>query len=204
VADAKNKLEAIGLTRRKAALIGALAVVLAGLVYRQLGGSKPDEMATTVSDSKQAPPASQAPAAGSSTSVAAVPVDDALDEALVEFDQSKWQVPELEKVIAFDPFALPKSFPQPPRAVVDPALAAEGGDASAAALQAEQLASAVDQMQSQLQELQQRGVHVIVNLNDEYVAMIGDRTVHVGDEINGFVVTAIEPDGVRIERKAVQ
>jgi hypothetical protein len=59
-------------------------------------------------------------------------------------------------------------------------------------------------MQKQLEELQQRGVHVIVNLRDEYVAMIGDRTVHVGDEINGFIVTAIEPDGVRVERKGIE
>jgi hypothetical protein len=34
--------------------------------------------------------------------------------------------------------------------------------------------------------------------------VIGDRTIHVGDEINGFIVTAIEPDGVRVEGKAVQ
>jgi hypothetical protein len=31
--------------------------------------------------------------------------------------------------------------------------------------------------------------------------MIGDRTVHVGDEINGFTVTEIDPKtGVRVER----
>jgi hypothetical protein len=31
--------------------------------------------------------------------------------------------------------------------------------------------------------------------------MIGDRTLHVGDEIDGFTITAIEADGVRVERK---
>jgi hypothetical protein len=52
--------------------------------------------------------------------------------------------------------------------------------------------------------LQERGVNVIVRGRDEYVAMIGNRTVHVGDDIDGFTVTAIEPDGVRVERKIQQ
>ena len=47
----------------------------------------------------------------------------------------------------------------------------------------------------------QRGVHVIVREGDQYVAVIGDRMLHVGDEINGFTVTAIDPDGVHVERK---
>ena len=36
------------------------------------------------------------------------------------------------------------------------------------------------------------------------MAMIGDRMVHVGDEINGFTVTEIDPQGVHVERKATQ
>ena len=56
----------------------------------------------------------------------------------------------------------------------------------------------------QLEELKQRGVHVIVSKNDQYVAMIGDRMIHVGDEINGFTVTAIDPEGVRVERKEAE
>ena len=66
---------------------------------------------------------------------------------------------------------------------------------------ASQLADTVAKLQTELEELRQRGVSVIVKQHDEYVAMIGDRTIHVGDEINGFTVTAIEPDGVRVERK---
>ena len=53
----------------------------------------------------------------------------------------------------------------------------------------------------QLEELKQRGVHVIVREGDQYVAWIGDRMLHVGDKINGFTVTAIDTDGVHIERK---
>jgi hypothetical protein len=65
-----------------------------------------------------------------------------------------------------------------------------------------QLAEAIEQLRMELETLQQRGVQVILRHRDQYVAMIGDRTVHVGEEIDyGFVVTAIEPDGVRVERK---
>ena len=53
----------------------------------------------------------------------------------------------------------------------------------------------------ELAALQARGVNVIVRGRNEYVAMIGDRTLHVGDEFEGFTITAIEPDGVRVERK---
>ena len=53
----------------------------------------------------------------------------------------------------------------------------------------------------QLEELKQRGVHVIVLEGNDYVAWIGDRKLHVGDTINEFTVTAIDPDGVHVERK---
>jgi hypothetical protein len=205
VAESKTTLEQIGLTRGKAALIGVLALMLGGVVYRQIGGS--DEHIPAVSS---AAPAQQAPANQPAPANAVTPVsvgqptDASLESALAELDQTKWQSPDLNAVIAYDPFALPSSFPQPQLGELDPTLAAEGGDATSAAQKAQELAEAVEAMQVQLVELQERGVHVIVNLNDEYVAMIGDRTVHVGDEINGFVVTAIEPDGVRVERKTVQ
>jgi hypothetical protein len=34
--------------------------------------------------------------------------------------------------------------------------------------------------------------------------MIGDRTLHVGEEIEGFTVTKIDPGGVVVERKATE
>ncbi len=67
------------------------------------------------------------------------------------------------------------------------------------------MAEAVAQLQMQLRELEQRGVQVIVRERDQYAAMIGDRVVHVGDEIDGFTVTVIDPtSGVRVERKSTQ
>jgi hypothetical protein len=60
------------------------------------------------------------------------------------------------------------------------------------------------QHQRQWQELKQRGVHVIVRQHDEYVAVIGDQTVRVGDEVNGYTVTQIDSQGVQVERKPAQ
>jgi hypothetical protein len=78
---------------------------------------------------------------------------------------------------------------------------ADGGRGALAAASAEQLADELQRLQSQLDELKNRGVHVIVSVSGEYVAMIGDRMVHVGDQINEFTVTEIDPSGVRVERK---
>jgi hypothetical protein len=45
-------------------------------------------------------------------------------------------------------------------------------------------------------------VHVILGEGDHYVAWIGERKLHVGDEINGFIVTAIDLySGVSIVEK---
>jgi biotin-(acetyl-CoA carboxylase) ligase len=74
--------------------------------------------------------------------------------------------------------------------------------AAAAADDAKKLAEEVMKLHMELEELQQQGVHVIVRDGDQYAAVIGERMLHVGDKINDFTVTAIDPDGsVHIEKK---
>lgn len=204
MAETKTTLQQAGLTRGKAVLIGLLAVALLGVLYLQYGASDVgDTTSSLASKNRRRPRLPSAPASASQSTAADQHGDSGWHHALAELDAARWPQPKLSEVIAYDPFALPAAFPKPPRAIIDPQLA-EGGDPSDAALQAQQLADAVEQMQRRLEELQQRGVHVIINLRDEYVALVGDRTIHVGDEINGFIVTAIEPDGVRVERKALE
>ena len=118
-------------------------------------------------------------------------------------DAARWKSPDLESVVDYDPFALPATFPKP-RAIEATGENAEGLVAAAAAKDAKKLADAIYQMQTELQALKERGVQVIVREGDQYVAMIGDRTVHVGEDINGFTVTEIDPGGVVVERKASQ
>jgi hypothetical protein len=203
----------VGLTRGKAATIGVLAVVLVGVVYIQYGSSD-DRIAVLDAEPPAAPPPQPAaaspavpvPAAAAESSTAAAITDDEEQTAVTaQFEESKWKSPQLTMVVAYDPFALPSAFPQPVRTAAG-SEAVEGGDGSAenAETAAAKLAEAIESLQGELRALQERGVHVIIRGRDEYVAMIGDRTIRVGDEINGFVVTAIEADGVRVERKLAE
>ena len=118
-------------------------------------------------------------------------------------DEARWKSPNLSDVVDYDPFALPKAFPQPRFADAD-ATKAEGLIAAAAEDDKRKFADELAKQQMEWQELKQRGVHVIVRQQDQYVAVIGDQTVHVGEEVNGYIVTAIDSQGVHVERKTKQ
>jgi hypothetical protein len=205
VAKAQTTSQQMGLTRGKAILIGVLSVALVVIVYVQYsrlsgGAAAPasEAAASTPLSTRAARPSRSARVKAEAASVDS---DGATQAALLEFDQAKWKPPELARVVAYDPFALPASFPQPPRLVDDSADAIGETSEAMAEARAKEQADALEELQAQLEDLQQRGVHVIFSQNQQYVAMIGDRTVHVGDEINGFTVTEIDPKaGVRVER----
>jgi hypothetical protein len=215
VADGLNTEKKNGLTRGKAILIAVLAVVLVAILYIQFGPSGGDGSTATVEYHPPGPPAGAKPAPASvSTSPAspavtpavaispkAIPGKDAATVPII--DETRWKAPAVNAVVSYDPFALPPTFPQAGRKSQDPKFA--GPDAliqEAAANDAKRLAEAIDKLRLQLKELEARGVHVILRDGDEYVAMIDDQVLHVGDVINGFTVTAIDPkNGVYVERK---
>jgi hypothetical protein len=117
-------------------------------------------------------------------------------------DETRWKSPNVSSVVAYDPFALPSSFPQPGKKTAAGNLASpEALLQEQAATDAKKLAEEIKKVRLQLKELEARGVHVIFRQGDQTAAMIDDRTIHVGDEINGFTVTAIDPNGVHVERK---
>jgi hypothetical protein len=201
VAEAKTSLKN-SLTRGKAILIAVLAVVLVVILYVQFGsaGQKPGAgtasyhpprpavaaQAANSTDAQLTPRTAKIPSnAEANKDAAAAPVIDA----------AHWKSPKLEKIVAYDPFALPGAFPQPPKKVAAGTTGKDGLIAAAAADEAKRLADAVELRIKELEELRQRGVHVIVGEGDHYVAWIGERKLHVGDDINGFTVTAIDPDG---------
>jgi hypothetical protein len=206
VAETQNKSQKGGLSRGKIALIAVLAVVLLVVLYLQYGGSDAATSVATKSNgnhgrsgaitTKRPSPAPTGKKgqvdSGSPTAVAAV------------VDEAAWKSPKLTDVVDYDPFALPATFPKPPVAELNGAKG-DGLVAAATANDAKKMAEAVAELQMQWEELKQRGVHVIVRERDQYTAMIGDRMVHVGDEINGFTITAIDPtNGVHVERKAAR
>ena len=209
MAEEKALAERIGLTRGKAGLIGVLAVALVVVMYIQYGPSNSDEFVVVAEEASYSPPLPRrpiaaAPAAPTSRPAKPEPAAEASSESTSTSQllvSSQWKAPDVATIVEYDPFALPPAFPQPLRMVNGQALSSEGLVAADAATRATALADTVAKLQTELDSLRQRGVSVIVKQHDEYVAMIGDRTIHVGDEINGFKVTAIEPDGVRVESK---
>jgi hypothetical protein len=189
----------IGLTRGKAAIIAVLAVTLVVVVYVKYGppvGNGRSSGLVGAYISRGATRSSSV--APDSTSATRQQPSSASKLFSTAADASRWKSPDLSVVLAYDPFALPSEFPRSSQAsgASHPAQATEASVADA-----DQMAEAIESLRLELEQLQQRGVHVILRGRDEYVAMIGDRTIHVGDEISGFTVTAIEADHVRVERK---
>jgi hypothetical protein len=203
VAKSTTTSQQLGLTRGKAILIGVLAVALLGVIvvqYRRFSGGAPQvAAAATPRRSPKTRPA-QPRAAATKQPASIQKPDGVADAALREFDQMKWKSPTLAEVIAYDPFALPSAFPQPPRFI-----GADGANTSetlSAEEQAQQIVDALAELRMQLEELKQRGVHVILGKDGQYVATIGDQRIQVGDDINGFTVTEIDPkNGVHVEWK---
>lgn len=199
--EPRTFVQKIGLTRGKAMLIALLAVVLVGVIYVQIARfSDGDIVAASADAPEYRPPGPPRTALPIAQAAADVPAASTHTATAAVFDQAKWAPPELAAVTAFDPFALPAMFPQPPTEGAPPLADGAEPGATAARVESAALADAVEALRMELTALQERGVHVIVRDGDRYVALIGDRTVHVGDEINGFTVTAIEPDGVHVER----
>jgi hypothetical protein len=214
VADAQSPSK-LGLTRGKTILIGILSVALLAVLYVQFGGGeqpaapavgyrppRPDVAVQPTSVAQKPVMLASATTPGQ-TSVSKEKTKVANAPSLI--DQKRWQSPKLEKLASYDPFALPPAFPQPAKLAAG-GKRGESADlmAAAAADEAAKLAEAVEKQRMDLEELRQRGVHVVTTDGDQTVAVIGERVLHVGDTINGFTVTAIDPDSnepVHLEKK---
>lgn len=211
MADNSTSRKNGGLTRGKAILIGVLTLVLGGVLYMQFGGGGSKGIA---SDGPGYVPRRPVPAATAAVATEASPTTRvAVKQVLADnklqtttagvVSESRWKSPPLDEVVGYDPFALPAAFPK--AAIPDPTLPNANLVATAAAEDQKKLIDAVAKLQMQLEQIKQRGVQVIVKERDQYVAMVGDQTVRVGDEVgNGFMVTRIDQSGVHIERKATQ
>jgi hypothetical protein len=99
----------------------------------------------------------------------------------------------MEKVLGYDPFALPETLapPEPARRTATGQEPAAGAQADAVRKQREQALSA----------LRHQGVQMIFFNEEEQVALLGDRFVRVGDTLDGFRVLAIEPQGITLSEQ---
>ena len=122
------------------------------------------------------------------------------DVALVQGTEKGWPLLSLDTVLKHDPFALP-SFFLPQTTISE----------NIPALEQEQIVKAVNQKSllqleqraELLKNLQQQGVEVVLINNRTRVAMVGSRTVQVGDVLDGFIITEIHNNGIVVEESAV-
>lgn len=190
MADQVSWTKQAGATPGKLVLVAALAIVLGGVLYLQF---KPAAEPVSTSARPAAATASSAPAARHVKSPSRS--TDAQPKQAVS--AAGWQLPELAAVVKYDPFALPAAFPkiQAADSQVAAQVAATSSADQRAVLEAEQVAA-----QAQLQGLRQKGVDVIIKRKDTYVALVGNQEIHVGDQIDGFTVIAIDADGVKVAK----
>jgi hypothetical protein len=117
---------------------------------------------------------------------------------------SSWQSTDVAKTIQYDPFALPSLFPQRIQEAKEKQLAHESEATDHSESDATARAESLKQLKTQFGELQRQGVRIVMEQNEKYVAVIGEKTIHVGDDIDGFTVVAIDAQGVRVSRELKQ
>jgi hypothetical protein len=215
----------LGVTRGKLVLIAVLGVVLLAVVYMQFGSSADSTTesvatgfgphiratATPAGAATTDPPPATA-ALPTATPAVATSLGENKNEQLPPAQltsrksgfSSDWQGGDIAKVVLYDPFALPASFPQRLKAGEEEKLAKETVNTEDAKAEEAARAEAIKVMQTEFVQLQHEGVRVIMQKQDQYVALVGERTLHVGDEINGFKVVSIGADGVRVARDLKQ
>lgn len=188
-----------GVTPGKLALVGVLAVVLVIVIYIQYGDQLKSTATNTMPTTTAAKPLSKPAKSQAAKKEDVADADFTLRKSTGS--RATWQAPELGSVVAYDPFALPASFPQPSQGDVENALAqTEAQKTQDASVQQAALEAERSQLQAALTSLKQQGVQVIVKREDQYVAIIGGQEVHVGDEFQGFKVVAIDATGVRLAK----
>jgi hypothetical protein len=112
-----------------------------------------------------------------------------------------WPRFRVEDVVKHDPFAVSAAFAGFQKAAAE---AKPDPRQEALVRERERLERQAEQDRA-FAELEREGVKVvIVGSHCGSVALIGSQTVRVGDELNGFRVVAIEPDGVVLERPPAQ
>jgi hypothetical protein len=186
-----------GVTPGKLALIGGLAIALAAVLYLQYAPSeRPAAVATPMPRTATQAAANQVNSAVQGAAAPAVPLKKT-------GTVTKWHAPNLDRVVAYDPFALPAAFPKPQS--TDEATVAQTAAATQDASQRQaELEAARAKSEGELQGLKQQAVKVMITRNDEFVAIVGDQEVRVGDELNGFKVIAIDSDGVHVAKDLTQ
>jgi hypothetical protein len=176
--------ERIGATRGKLALMGVLAIVLVVVVVAQLPGHSNIDKAPTAPVTSLPESNRVANDNADSDSATKLPEQTPIDKT-----SRQWPELSMDTITAFDPLTAPSWYVD--AAQVEPSQ--EEDDSS--------LASAEDAARAAaLATLQQAGATMVLIVNGERIATIGDQSVRIGDNIEGFQVTDITDQGVVLTR----
>ncbi len=176
-----------GVSRKQLWTVGVLALIFAGVLIAQFGTAS----ATPVPHSALAETQGNSgrPTAASATS--GQPAAESHRKATQPIQP--WPSCALAKVVDFDPFAQPASLAEGSQP------SGTGGNGAAA------MSEKTDQNHAEreraLATLRQEGVKMIVGTDKGFVAIVGSKTIHVGDQLDGFRVREIKPNGVVLEDK---
>jgi hypothetical protein len=174
--------------RAKWLLAGALAVVLAVVLIVQFRGSE-NPAATGSGETSTAPQGDTA---------ASPPRTDGSRRPRHRSD-TPWPTYPLATVLQFDPFGRPASL-EPDQSSHEAAAAAKSQEI--AARRSENARAKQSERARAMAEVRQQTVRAIIGTDKGFVAVVGTKTIHVGDQLLGFRVTAIRPDGVIVEAPA--
>ena len=108
------------------------------------------------------------------------PTADGGSEQSESFHEVQWFRPDVATVLRHDPFVRPARFPALPVVATSTAGSAHDPQATAEAARAA-LEEALAGLRSQLDQLRNDGVQAVIANGDESVAILGDRTIRVGD-----------------------
>ncbi len=169
------------------ALVTGLSVILVIVLIYQFGPQQQLVLKPRRPDSLQTIPGAESDALRHGTAVG-------------QETAKGWPLLSLDTVLKHDPFDLPPFFL--PTATISERNPAREQEQIVKAGEQKKLLQ-LEQRAKLLQNLQQQGVEMVLINNKTRVAMVGSRTVQVGDVLNGFVITEIHNNGIVVEESAV-
>ncbi len=188
--------ESSGTSPQKIAVAAVLTIIFVAVLVVQFGGTSSTEGANQQKGTAGGPTrdSRRRHVAGATQEPASL---DAPERSTVP-----WPVCELADVLRHDPFAIPEEFVKHQ----DTASTTSRPNLQRDAVQRrEELLRKKAQREQALADLQRQGVLAVLGGGSEgNVAIVGSRTVRVGDEFSGVRVVAIEADGVVLDQIPIE
>ncbi len=167
-----NFLERHGATPGKLKLIALLGCVLLYVIVSQI----PFGGVTSASTKRRTPPTTSSPKPAGKQ-IAPSPIA----------TSKPWPAPDLSVIARHDPFALPPW--------------ARSASTAGTTRVASGKPIALKDQKNVLEKLHASGIAVVMIVDGEPLALVGNRQIRVGDDLEGFEVTAITESGILLSEK---